>query len=188
MRKDRVTVPQDKWRHAISSLSHKSSLDLFICVCVCICVRACTRTSRPRTLIPLKAENISLKFFQKLSKAALWPFIFPCTFIPNRYRPCGFSLKTSQACLLVSQTLFNHSPLLLPLRLARMYMTHISSKHLKVSGINQCIIKLINSSALPKSLWPSVYLYSHLPKRPSIPFICASVAFAYAEEISANPL
>ncbi|TRY96120.1 hypothetical protein DNTS_015586 [Danionella cerebrum] len=44
----------------------------------------------------------------------------------------GSSLKTSQECLLISAALLNHSSAA-ALRLARMYMTHISSKHLKLS-------------------------------------------------------
>lgn len=69
MRKDRVSLPKDKWQHAISSLSHKSSLDLFICVRVYVCVfvrgRVVLRLPCPRTRIPLKDENTScypLKF------------------------------------------------------------------------------------------------------------------------------
>lgn len=135
------------------------------------CVYLRMGVSCPWTRTPLKDENASwyrLKFpwnYQKQLPGHLFPH--PPLFLTDMCVawPCGFSLKTSWGCLLISETVLNHSPLLLPLRLARMNMTHISLKHLKLSGINQCIIKLINSSALPKSLWPTVYLYSHLPKR-----------------------
>lgn len=171
MRKDRVSLLEDKWQHAISSLSHKSSLDLFICVSAYLCegVSSCDRLARkPIFLWKMITSHVIPYNFPKMIKSSSPAIYFPCIHLYSlqifaSHDRAAVALRHHKAvCSFQKQFL---SPLLQPLRLAWMYMNHISSKHLKLSGINQWIIKLINSSPLPKSLWPTVYLYSHLPKR-----------------------
>lgn len=194
MRKDRVSLLEDKWQHAISSLSHKSSLDLFICVSAYLRegVSSCDRLARkPIFLWKMRTSHVIPYNFPKMIKSSSLAIYFPCIHLYSlqifeSHDGAAVALRHHKAVLLISETVFNHSPLLQPLRLAWMYMNHISSKHLKLSGINQRIIKLINSSPLPKSLWPTVYLYSHLPKRFPLVHLSPLSVHQSHEEISAG--